>query len=106
MSTQEFIGIFGGFSATCFAVICTMKCAQEIQARNFQDAIDDLKRAGWGSIVTFIFMLSAIINLNEVCDSIQRKSNSAARKKSAEIAELRAMTTAAQSGETLYANED
>jgi len=106
MSGQEFFGIFGGFSATCFAVLCTMKCAQEIKVKNFQDAIDDLKRAGWGSIVTFIFMLSAIINLNEVCDSIQRKSNSAARKKSAEVAELRAMTTAAQSGETLYANED
>jgi hypothetical protein len=106
MSGQEFFGIFGGFSATCFAVLCTMKCAQEIKVKNFQDAIDDLKRASWGSIVTFIFMLSAIINLNEVCDSIQRKSNSAARKKSAEIAELRAMTTAAQSGETLYANED
>ena len=105
MSGQEFFGIFGGFSATCFAVLCTMKCAQEIKVKNFQDAIDDLKRAGWGSIVTFIFMLSAIINLNEVCDSIQRKSNSAARKKSAEIAELRAMTTSAI-GETLYANED
>ena len=104
MSTQEFIGIFGGFSATCFAVICTMKCAQEIQARNFQDAIDDLKRAGWGSIVTFIFMLSAIINLNEVCGTIQRKANSAMRKKSAEVAELRAMTTSAT--EPLYANED
>jgi len=50
-------------------------------------------------------MLSAIINLNEVCDSIQRKSNSAARKKSAEIAELRAMTTSA-TAEPLYANED
>ncbi len=105
MSGQEFFGIFGGFSATCFAVLCTMKCAQEIKVKNFQDAIDDLKHAGWGSIVTFIFMLSAIINLNEVCDSIQRKSNSAARKKSAEIAELRAMTTSA-TAEPLYANED
>jgi len=105
MSGQEFFGIFGGFSATCFAVLCTMKCAQEIKVKNFQDAIDDLKRASWGSIVTFIFMLSAIINLNEVCDSIQRKSNSAARKKSAEIAELRAMTTSA-TAEPLYANED
>jgi hypothetical protein len=105
MSGQEFFGIFGGFAATCFAVLCTMKCAQEIQARNFQDAIDDLKRAGWGSIITFGFMLSAIINLNEVCGTIQRKANSAMRKKSAEVAELRAMTTATNT-EPLYANED
>lgn len=103
MSTQEFIGIFGGFSATCFAVLCTMKCAQEIKQKNFIDAIEDLKRAGWGSIVTFVFMLSAIINLNEVCDSIQRKSNSAMRKKAAEVAELRALTT---STANLYASED
>lgn len=89
MSSQEFFGIFGGFCATCFAVLCTMKCAQEIKQKNFTDAVEDLKRAGWGSIITFCFMLSAIINLNEVCETIQRKANSALRRKTSEISELR-----------------
>lgn len=89
MSTQEFFGIFGGFCATCFAVLCTMKCAQEIKQKNFVDAIEDLKRAGWGSIITFCFMLSAIINLNEVCDAIDRKARAKLRAKASEVAELR-----------------
>jgi len=89
MSTQEFFGIFGGFCATCFAVLCTMKCAQEIKQKNFIDAIEDLKRAGWGSIITFCFMLSAIINLSEVCDAIDRKARAKLRAKASEVAELR-----------------
>lgn len=89
MSSQEFFGIFGGFCATCFAVLCTMKCAQEIKEKNFQEAVGDLKRAGWGSIITFGFMLSAIINLNELCTTIDRKAKAKLRQKAAEVAELR-----------------
>lgn len=89
MSSQEFFGIFGGFCATCFAVLCTMKCAQEIKEKNFQEAVGDLKRAGWGSIITFGFMLSAIINLNELCTTIDRRAKAKLPQKAAEVAELR-----------------
>lgn len=89
MSGQEFTGVFLGFCCTVFAVLMTMKAAQEIRERNFREAVEDLRRCGYATIFTFLCMLGALINLSEMTDAIQRKANSALRKKSAELSELR-----------------
>ena len=89
MSSQEFIGVFLGFCCTAFAVVMTMKAAQEIRERNFREAVEDLRRCSYATIFTFLCMLGALINLNEMSDAIQKKANSALRKKSAELSELR-----------------
>lgn len=89
LSTQEFIGIFLGFCCTLFAVISTMKAAQELQQKNYSEAVEDLRRCGFGTIFTFLCMLGAIINLTEFADTMQRKANSALRKKSAELTALK-----------------
>lgn len=89
LTTQEFIGIFLGFCCTLFAVISTMKAAQELQQKNYSDAIEDLRRCGYATIFTFLCMLGAIINLSGVTEAVQRKANAALRKKFAELSELR-----------------
>lgn len=89
MSGQEFTGVFLGLCTCIFGVFSTMKAAQEIRERNFREAVEDLRRCGYATIFTFICMLGAIINLNEMSESIQQKANSALRKKSAELSELR-----------------
>jgi hypothetical protein len=76
------MGIFLGFCCTLFGVISTMKAAQELQQKNYSDAVEDLRRCGFATIFTFLCMLGAIINLSGVTDAIQRK-------KSAELSELR-----------------
>ena len=89
MTTEQFIGVFLGLCTTLFGVLSTMKAAQEIREKNFSEAVEDLRRCGYATIFTFVCMLGAIINLSEFCDTVQRKANSALRKKSSELSELR-----------------
>ena len=89
LSTQEFIGIFLGFCCTLFAVVSTIKAAQELQQKNYVDVVADLRRCGFATIFTFLCMLGAIINLSGMTDALQRKAESALQNKSAELSELR-----------------
>ncbi len=88
LSTQEFMGIFLGFCCTLFAVISTMKAAQELQQKNYSDAVEDLRRCGFATIFTFLCMLGAIINLSSMTGALQRKAESALQKQSAELSKL------------------
>ena len=89
LTTKEFIGVFLGVCCMLFAVGMSIKAAQEVRKRQYDDAIEDMRNSGLASIFTFLCMFGALINLSEMTDAIQRKSNSALRKKSSELSELR-----------------